>query len=60
MRYRPRPLLDYHHIQPRAIRPPHHHPGDLNDRRARAAHRRPWWDPARRTRVYSRMWAAWF
>ena len=35
MRYKAIPRLDYHHVQPRAIRPPHHHSGDLNDRRDR-------------------------
>jgi hypothetical protein len=45
MQYKPIPRLDYHHVQPRTIRPPHHHPGDLNDRRVLAARRLPWWDP---------------
>lgn len=30
MQYKPAPRLEYHHVQPLAILPPPHHPGDLN------------------------------
>jgi len=30
MQYKPAPRLEYHHVQPLAILPPPHRPGDLN------------------------------